>query len=85
MPAKSKKLAKTQLPVTGMTCATCAITIEKELAQLPGVKQARVNFAAEKATIEHDPARSNLAGFRNTISKLGYGIATSKSIFAVRA
>ncbi len=38
-------------PVRGMTCAACAAHVEKALSQLPKVKEARVNLAAEKATI----------------------------------
>jgi len=74
---------KTAIPVTGMTCTTCAATIEKGLAETPGVEQARVNFASEKAAIEYDPAKISLAKIKDTISKVGYGVATQKSIFPV--
>ena len=40
---------KVTIPLEGMTCATCAITVEKALSDLPGVTQANVNFASEKA------------------------------------
>ena len=81
--AAKRKTKIVHIPITGMTCSTCAVTIEQGLAKIPGVKEARVNFASEKATIEHDPARVNLATFRKTISELGYEIATKKSIFPV--
>ncbi len=74
---------KAIIPVTGMTCTTCAATIEKGLAETAGVEEARVNFASEKASIEYDPSRVNLAKIKDTISKLGYGTATRKSIFPV--
>jgi len=74
---------KATIPVTGMTCATCAITIEKGLADTPGVEQASVNFASEKASIEYDPDKVDLAKLKDTISGLGYGTATKKSIFPV--
>ncbi|MFC1969483.1 heavy metal translocating P-type ATPase [Chloroflexota bacterium] len=74
---------KATIPVTGMTCATCAITIEKGLADTPGVEQASVNFASEKASIEYDPDKVDLAKLKDTISELGYGTATKKSIFPV--
>jgi Cu+-exporting ATPase len=66
-----------------MTCTTCAATIGKGLAKIPGVQQAEVNFAAEKASVEYDPSRVNLSKIKNTISQLGYGAATGKSIFPV--
>ena len=66
-----------------MTCTTCASTIEKGLAETPGVEKANVSFASEKASVEYDPSMVNLAAIKNTISQLGYGIATKKSIFPV--
>jgi len=74
---------KATIPVTGMTCTTCAATIEKRLAKTPGVEQARVSFASEKASIEYDPAQVDLAKIKDTISQLGYGAATQKSIFPI--
>ena len=44
-----------ELPITGMTCASCANRIERELNQLDGVT-ASVNYATEKATVDFDPA-----------------------------
>ena len=49
----SQKSNKASIHITGMTCTTCAATIEKGLSETPGVKQADVNFASEKATIEY--------------------------------
>ncbi len=43
------------LPVEGMTCASCAVRVEKRLNRLEGVA-ATVNFATETATVEFDPA-----------------------------
>ena len=45
---------KVILPITGMTCASCAATIEKGLAKLPGVSRVNVNLASEKASIEYN-------------------------------
>ena len=46
---------KTSLKISGMTCANCSGSIEKDLIKAEGVKRAQVNFAVEKAYIEHDP------------------------------
>jgi Cu+-exporting ATPase len=78
-----KKSEKAQIHLTGMTCTNCAATIEKGLAETPGVERANVSFASEKASIEYDPSRVDLAQIKNTISQLGYGVATIKSIFPV--
>ena len=79
----SEKTTKANLPITGMTCATCAITVEKGLAETPGIEHANVNFASEKASIEYDPNKVSLSKLAATISELGYGVATKKSIYPV--
>jgi Cu+-exporting ATPase len=79
----SQKSDKTSIHITGMTCTTCAATIEKGLSETPGVEQADVNFASEKASIKYDPTKVDLAKIKDTVSQLGYGVATRKSIFPV--
>jgi len=81
--SSTSKAKKAQIPITGMTCATCAATIQKGLSRLHGVERAEVNLASEKASIEYDPARVPLSRIKNTISQLGYGAATGKSIFPI--
>ncbi len=71
----SKKTERARIPITGMTCTTCAATIEKGLAETAGIEQTRVNFASEKASIEYDPSKISLAKIKDTISQLGYGTA----------
>ncbi|HEY32776.1 MAG TPA: heavy metal translocating P-type ATPase [Dehalococcoidia bacterium] len=79
----TNKKEKAVIPVTGMTCTNCAATIEKGLMETPGVESARVNFASEKASIEYDLSQVDLGKIKDTISELGYGAATKKSIFPV--
>lgn len=45
---------KTTLKISGMHCASCAVRIEHALSKVPGVSDANVNFATEKATVEHE-------------------------------
>ena len=80
---KTIKQEKANIHITGMTCTNCAATIEKGLAETPGVEKANVSFASEKASVEYDPTRVDLGKLNETISQLGYGIATKKSIFPV--
>ncbi|MBC8144581.1 MAG: heavy-metal-associated domain-containing protein, partial [bacterium] len=42
------------LPITGMTCAACASRIERQLVRAPGVRNAGVNLATNRATVEYD-------------------------------
>lgn len=79
----TRKLDKARIHVTGMTCATCASTIEKGLAEKQGIERANVNFASEQASVEYDPDKVDLATIKETISQLGYGTAIKKSIFPV--
>jgi Cu+-exporting ATPase len=62
------------LPVSGMTCAACARTIERKLSKTPGVERARVNLATETATVEYDPGRVRINDFVGAIEGLGYGV-----------
>jgi len=75
---------KVRIHVTGMTCTTCAATIEKGLAKTPGVEEVKVSFASEQASIAYDPERVNLGTLKETISRTGYNAATRKSVFPVR-
>lgn len=63
---------KTVIPIAGMHCASCAVTIEKALKKIPGVKEARVNFASGKAYVEHDPSLIGLSGLEKVIGGMGY-------------
>jgi Cu+-exporting ATPase len=75
------KTGKTSLPITGMTCASCANTIEKALSVTNGVHRANVNLASEKVSIEYDAGMVNIKTLINIISDAGYGVATEKTTF----
>ncbi len=72
-------LERIQLPIEGMTCASCATRIEKRLNKLDGV-EATVNYATENAAVSFDPARVapeelvaavGAAGYRATLALTG--------------
>jgi len=67
-------MKKTTLQITGMHCASCAQNIEKNLKKLDGVQSASVNFASEKALVEHDPGKISEADLKKVIQDLGYDI-----------
>jgi Cu+-exporting ATPase len=62
------------LPVSGMTCAACARSVERTLAKTPGVERALVNLATNTATVEFDSARTGFVQFVRAIENLGYGV-----------
>jgi Cu+-exporting ATPase len=62
------------LPIEGMTCASCVRRVEKVLSKTPGVTNASVNLATEKAAVTFDPAVANLASLRQAVEKAGYKV-----------
>ncbi len=69
-------LKRVTLPVTGMTCANCVSTVERNLKKVGGVETANVNLSSERATIEFDPAFAQLGDLIGRVERAGYGIAT---------
>ncbi|MGG1250830.1 heavy metal translocating P-type ATPase [Brevibacillus agri] len=74
----SVKTAEATVPISGMTCAACALRIEKGLQKLDGVETANVNLALEKSTVVFDPAKTSLDDIRSKIEALGYGVAADR-------
>ena len=68
---------KITLPVTGMSCANCAMTIERAVKKVPGVKEASVNFASEQAAISYDSDSVQMQNLVDKIQDAGYGVAQS--------
>ena len=62
------------LKITGMTCATCAQTIEKALNKKEGIYRANVNLALETATVEYNREQISLEGIKKVIRNVGYGV-----------
>jgi Cu+-exporting ATPase len=61
-----------ELPITGMTCASCATRVEKRLNRLEGVA-ATVNYATEKAAVEFDPRNVSTDDLVEAVESAGYG------------
>ena len=72
------------LPVTGMTCANCVATVERNLKKLDGVGSAVVNLSSERATVEFDPALLGMSDFIARIERAGYGIATGEADLVIK-
>jgi Cu+-exporting ATPase len=60
------------VPISGMTCASCAKSVEKAVGKLEGVESVNVNFATEKALIKYNPKSVRLSEIKQAISKAGY-------------
>src|SRR3569623_1541554 len=60
------------LPVEGMTCASCVNRVSKGLGSVPGVEAADVNLATGRATVTFDPHQATTIDLRTKVEDLGY-------------
>ena len=60
------------LPITGMTCASCATRIERRLNKLDGV-EATVNYATGQASVDFDTVRISTEHLIDAVESTGYG------------
>ncbi len=72
------------LPITGMTCANCVATVERNLKKVNGVIRASVNLASERATVEVDPQQASLPALVERVQRAGYGVATGEAELFLR-
>ena len=76
-PSEAGDSEHVDLALEGMTCAACAVRIEKVLNRLPGT-QASVNFATESAGVRFDPARTGVDYVLEAVEKAGYAARVKK-------
>ncbi len=69
---KSPPTAHLELPIAGMTCASCAARIERRLSRLDGVEAAAVNYATERATVDYDPDTIDVDDLVDAVKSTGY-------------
>ncbi|HLE27048.1 MAG TPA: heavy metal translocating P-type ATPase [Anaerolineales bacterium] len=79
--ASTKQLT---LPITGMTCANCVATIERNLKKLDGMQMAAVNLASERATVEFDASKLGLENIIARVERAGYAVAMGEGVFPIR-
>lgn len=72
------------LPITGMTCANCVATVERNLKKVNGVIRASVNLASERATVELDPRQASLPELVERVQRAGYGVAIAEAELLLR-
>ena len=66
--------ANLELPISGMTCANCANTIQRRLNKTDGVLEASVNYANEKAVIRYVPGAVTRSELVAAVRKAGYDV-----------
>jgi Cu+-exporting ATPase len=72
------------LPITGMTCANCVATVERNLKKEKGVTIANVNLSSERATVEYNPEISKLGNLIDRVNRAGYGVATGEADLLIK-
>ncbi len=65
-------MENTTLKLRGMSCASCASSIEDAINSVPGVNECIVNFGAEQATVKYDPRRTDLEAIQEAVDAAGY-------------
>lgn len=71
-------MERVTVPIKGMHCASCALVIEKTLKKTEGVKEVKVNYGTEKATIEFDKDKVSLSKMSDSIKPFGYEFIKSE-------
>ena len=72
-------LERTVVRVEGMDCASCAVTVERRVGQIPGIHRATVNFAAGRLDAEHDAAVA-VEQIEKAVRDAGYGVGKTEEV-----
>jgi Cu+-exporting ATPase len=75
--------ARITLPIEGMTCGACAVTVQKRLEQSEGVQDAAVNFATGKATVTIDDSHAKVADLVRAVRESGFDCAKATVVFGI--
>ncbi|MBU0469079.1 MAG: heavy metal translocating P-type ATPase [Candidatus Omnitrophica bacterium] len=73
-------MMKVQLNIEGMSCASCASSIEKKLQENPFIKSAQTNFAIKKTSVEFDENNITVKDIKDLISDIGYKASEKEEI-----
>ncbi|GAA4429753.1 hypothetical protein GCM10023188_15580 [Pontibacter saemangeumensis] len=68
------KEQKASLPVTGMSCASCALSVESMVGTQPGVSKAAVNFASQTLQVSYDPDKVALSDIQRNVQEIGFDL-----------
>lgn len=65
---------KITLKLSGLHCTSCALNIDSELEDLPGIISTTTSYARQESTVIYDPQMASPANFNQIIEKLGYKV-----------
>ncbi len=76
--------SRVTLPIEGMTCGACAITVQNRLSEADGVREATVNYATARATITLDRDDVQVADLVRAVREVGYDCGKATVEFAIQ-
>lgn len=79
MQVSNIKTVKKTLPVTGLSCAACAVSVESILQAQPGIKNAAVNFAGSTVAVEYAPNETTPEQLKSAVQSIGYDLIVEES------
>lgn len=74
----SAKEVTTQIPVSGMTCGSCAVAVKKALTSVDGVKKVDVSLDQNRATVVYEDSQATEKQLRDAINKSGFKAEPAK-------
>ncbi|MGB7342059.1 MAG: heavy metal translocating P-type ATPase [Phototrophicaceae bacterium] len=72
--------AKTELPITGMTCSACERNVIRALGKPSGVLDVSVNLATERAAVTYLPGITSRRDLINSVETAGYGVIDTSTV-----
>src|SRR5258708_12820621 len=69
------------LPIEGMSCASCAATVQEALSVVPGVTTAAVNYATGKAAVDYDDSQIGVGQLIRSVREAGYDCGKASVTF----
>lgn len=79
---EKENIIKRNYPVTGMSCASCAMGVEKKLSSHKGVRSAVVNFADKSVTIEFETLVTDANSLKQKVQEIGYDMIVDEEVKA---
>ncbi len=76
-------MKRIELPVEGMSCASCVARVEEGLQKTPGVTAAQVNFASERASVAFDPKRISVEDLVAAVHGSGYAVPRERLVIPI--
>jgi Cu+-exporting ATPase len=77
---RAEDTVATDLPVQGMTCASCVSRVERALSAVPGVTEATVNFATRRASVRYTRGQADRAALIQAVEKAGYEVPSLQEV-----